>query len=258
MMSVSPTNMHKTIRSLLPFTVVLLLTIVSVWPLLVGSSILEMATESQLQLSLALLIPFALLLSVNDMLNRTVTLRSFALIAIFTSLAVALRPLGLGVAGLEPIWVAIIMAGYTLGVSAGFTVGGLSILLSALITGGVGPWLGNQMVLAALIGVGAAIAGNFGAKRLMITLYAAVSTYFFGWFMNLWFWPTFSNLQTSIAFDPTSNVLERMSAWAKFSILTSTGFDIPRALLSATLVWLVSMRLKSTIERLNAPISTEA
>lgn len=235
----------------------LILLMMCAWPLFVGENLLTTTSNSQLQVTLALLIPLAMLLTLNDALHHAVTIRSFALIAIFISLAVALRPLGLGVAGLEPIWVAIIMSGYTLGMSAGFIVGGLSLLLSALVTGGVGPWLGNQMVLAALIGAGAGLIGAFRTHRLLITVYAAISTYFFGWFMNLWFWPTFSNLQSSIAFNPSESLFERVEAWARFSLLTSTGFDIPRAILSATLVWLVADRLTSAVHRLNAPFTTE-
>lgn len=249
--------MRKAIKVTLLSAVFLVLLVISAWPLFVGETLLAGTTNSQLQFTFALLIPLAMLLTLNDALHHAVTIRSFALIAIFVSLAVALRPLGLGVAGLEPIWVAIIMAGYTLGVSAGFIVGGLSLLLSALVTGGVGPWLGNQMVLAALIGAGAGCIGFFGSHRLCITVYAGTSTYFFGWFMNLWFWPAFSNLQSSIAFDPSSSLVERFEAWARFSLLTSTGFDVPRAIVSATLVWLVANRLTSAVRRLNAPFSTE-
>lgn len=227
------------------------------WPLFAGESLFRASNVNQVQLLIALLIPIAMLLLLNDTLNHLISIRSFALIAIFISAAVALRPLGLGVAGLEPIWVAIIIAGYTLGVSAGFLVGGLSLILSALVTGGVGPWLGNQMVLAALIGAGAGLIGRINTQRLFITIYAFIATYLFGWFMNLWFWPTFSNLQTSIAFDPTSTFLERVGAWVRFSLLTSSGFDIPRAVLSATLVWLVARRLQATVTRLNAPFTTE-
>lgn len=250
--------MRKFLKVALLAATFLVLLVMSAWPLFVGETLLTGTTDSQLQVTFALLIPLAMLLTLNDTLNHSVTIRSFALIAIFISLAVALRPLGLGVAGLEPIWVAIIMAGYTLGVSAGFIVGGLSLLLSALVTGGVGPWLGNQMVLAALIGAGAGLIGVLRTHRFFIAFYAAISTYFFGWFMNLWFWPTFSNLQSSISFNPESSFIERVEAWSRFSLLTSTGFDVPRSLLTATLVWLVADRLTSAVHRLNAPFTTES
>lgn len=250
-------NMRDILRQTLLSGVLLSFVLLISWPLVAGENLLTTSSESQLQLTLAFLLPIAMLLTLNDAINRVITIRSFALIAIYISLAVALRPLGLGVAGLEPIWVAIIMAGFTLGVSSGFIVGGLSLLLSALVTGGVGPWLGNQMVLAALIGAGAGILGVIGANRILITLYAGVTTYFFGWFMNLWFWPTFSNLQVGIAFDPAAVISERVQSWAKFSLLTSTGFDVPRAIVTATLVWLVANRLKSAVSRLNAPFTTE-
>lgn len=257
MMFTARINLRDILNVALPSVIFTALLLVSAWPLLAGENLLQSTNANQIQLILAILIPLSMILLLNDVLNQLISIRSFALIAIFVSLAVALRPLGLGVAGLEPIWVAIIIAGYTLGISAGFIVGGLALMLSALVTGGVGPWLGNQMVLAALIGAGAGAIGRISMSRLMITLYAFITTYFFGWFMNLWFWPTFSNLQSAIAFDATSSVAERISAWAKFSLLTSSGFDVPRALLSATLVWLTARRMKATVTRLNAPFTTE-
>ena len=258
MMFALPTNIHNKIRIALYVLVFISLFLLITWPLFAGRNVLAVASENQIQLVIAILIPLALLLTLNDTLSHTVSVRSFALIAIFVSLAVALRPLGLGVAGLEPIWVAIIMAGYTLGMSCGFIVGGLSLLLSALVTGGVGPWLGNQMVLAAFIGAGAGFIGMVSVQRIVITLYAAGATYVYGWFMNLWFWPTFSNLQSGIGFDSQSSIIERVLAWAKFSLLTSTGFDIPRSLLSAILIWLVAPRIRSAVNRLNAPFSTKS
>ena len=257
MMFTERINLREIWNVTLPSVIFTALFLVSAWPLLAGENLIQTTNTNQIQLMLAILIPVSMVLLLNDVLNQLISIRSFALIAIFVSLAVALRPLGLGVAGLEPIWVAIILAGYTLGISAGFIVGGLALMLSALVTGGVGPWLGNQMVLAALIGAGAGVIGRVSISRLIISVYAFITTYFFGWFMNLWFWPTFSNLQSAIAFDATSSIAERVSAWAKFSLLTSSGFDVPRALLSATLVWLSARRIRSTVTRLNAPFTTE-
>ena len=245
-------NVSNLIQRYVPSAVFALLFILILWPLIAGTNLL--ATNSQqVQLLIAFLVPIAMVLTANDFLQQKLNIRSLALIAIFISLAIALRPLGLGVAGLEPIWVAIIMAGYTLGISSGFTVGALSLFLSAIATGGVGPWLGNQMVLAALIGAGAGVVRTVRESRLILTCYSFVVTYLFGWFMNLWFWPTFSNLQSAIAFNPADSIVDRTLAWARFSFFTSTGFDLPRALLTATLVWIVSPRIKSAVQRLNAP-----
>jgi len=50
-----------------------------------------------------------------------------------------LRPLGAGVAGIEPMWAVLILGGFALGPGFGFVLGSVSLFASALITGGVGP-----------------------------------------------------------------------------------------------------------------------
>ena len=67
--------------------------------------------------------------------------KSIALLGVMSAFITLLRPLGAGAAGLEPIWFALIVAARVFGASWGFLLGVTSMTSSALITGGVGPWL---------------------------------------------------------------------------------------------------------------------
>ena len=66
-----------------------------------------------------------------------------------------LRGLGAGVAGIELVFFLLILAGRVFGPAFGFVLGCTSLFASALMTGGVGPWLPFQMLVSAWIGMGA-------------------------------------------------------------------------------------------------------
>ena len=65
-----------------------------------------------------------------------------ALLAALAAMDAALRlAMVNGVAGFSPIFFLVLAAGYEFGPSYGFLVGSFSLLVSAVVTGGVGPWL---------------------------------------------------------------------------------------------------------------------
>src|SRR5512136_1859611 len=58
-----------------------------------------------------------------------------------------------GPGGFTPIFFLIILVGYVFGGRVGFLMGALTLLVSALVTGGVGPWLPAQMFTAGWVGM---------------------------------------------------------------------------------------------------------
>ena len=58
-----------------------------------------------------------------------------------------------GPGGFSPIFLLIILGGYVFGARIGFLLGALTMVASALITGGVGPWLPYQMLTAGWVGM---------------------------------------------------------------------------------------------------------
>ena len=226
------------------------------WPIFASSeSIGTWQQYSGPTLSLILL-PIALALIASDLLSQQLNTRTLALVGILTALAVAVRPLGAGVAGIEPMWAVFIIAGRALGAHIGFVLGVTAMLTSGFVTGAIGPWVPYQMLLAAMIGCGAGLLPKFrgGIEVWMLTVYAAVTGFLLGWFLNLWFWPNTIGLQPGLGFNPADSPLERLGAWINFSLITSAGFDIPRSLLTAALVAVSAPQLLKVIRRFTRQI----
>ncbi|MGC9395602.1 MAG: ECF transporter S component [Anaerolineae bacterium] len=79
-----------------------------------------------------------------------------ALLGILTAINAALRFAEVaipGPGGFSPIFFLIIVTGYVYGGRFGFLLGALTLLVSALITGGVGPWLPYQILTAGWVGL---------------------------------------------------------------------------------------------------------
>jgi len=221
------------------------------WPIFASSDSIETWQQYSGPTLSIILLPIALALIASDLLSQQLNTRTLALVGILTALAVAVRPLGAGVAGIEPMWAVFIIAGRALGAHIGFVLGVTAMLTSGFVTGAVGPWLPYQMLLAAMIGCGAGLLPKTSSKIevWMLTAYAAFTGFLLGWFLNLWFWPNTSGLQAGIGFDFSDSPLERISAWVNFSLITSAGFDIPRSLLTAALVAITASQLLKVIRR---------
>ncbi len=221
------------------------------WPLFASAESISVWQQFSGPTLSIVLLPIALALIASDLLSQQMNTRTLALVGILTALAVAVRPLGAGVAGIEPMWAVFIIAGRALGAHIGFVLGVTAMLASGMVTGAIGPWLPYQMLLAAFIGAGAGLLPNLKGKLevAMLTTYAAVTGFLLGWFLNLWFWPNTFGLQPGLGFNPLDSVNERISAWIKFSVISSAGFDLPRSVLTAALVAVSSASLLKVIRR---------
>lgn len=81
--------------------------------------------------------------------------RALAVLGVLTALVAALR-LPAGPGDTPTFFFLIIMAGYVYGGAFGFLLGALGLLVSAMITGGVGPWMPFQMFVSGWMGQGGA------------------------------------------------------------------------------------------------------
>ena len=98
--------------------------------------------------------------------------------------------------GFSPIFAPIILAGYVFGARFGFLLGTMSLLVSALVTGAIGPWLPYQMFTAGWVGLTAGWLPHPRNERWQIALLAAFGILWgllFGAIMNLYFWPFVSD-----------------------------------------------------------------
>lgn len=236
------------------------------WPFFAPSDSFAVAHSSDAPIIFAAIIPLLLILVLAQLSDGGMDAKSIALLGVLAAVIAALRPLGAGLGGIEPIWVVLILAGRALGPGFGFVLGSLSLFVSALFTGGVGPWLPFQMLAAAWVGLGAGLLPRASGKRELgiLSVYAAVSTIAFGFVLNLWFWPFSLNLPEQIAFSPGADWLTNVLAWLRFNIATSLGFDIPRAMLTVALILIAGkpilflLRRASRKAAFGAPITFES
>ncbi len=222
------------------------------WPMLAprGSQLLAHAADAPLVFGL--LVPLLLAVTLSLVSEGTMGAKAIALLGLLAATAAALRALGAGIAGLEPIWIVIVLGAYALGAGFGFVLGPVCLVASALLTGGVGPWLPFQMMGAAWVGLGAgALAGRLPGRWEIPLLagYASVAAVAYGWLLNLWFWPTATGLPEALSFLPGDGPAANLRHWFAFNLTTSLGYDLPRAVLAGTAILLVGGRVLAALRR---------
>lgn len=204
------------------------------WPLFVHVSPALIAHPTDGPILVSILVPLLLAIAVSEITSGNMDSKQIALLGILTALTAALRPLGAGAVGIEPMWFVIILGGSVFGSSFGFLLGSLSLFLSAFLTGGLGPWVPFQMFAAAWIG---ALAGLVKSQRIwLLALYTVAAAFFFGLVMDLQFWPWIAGSDSSISYTPGASVLENTQRFLAFHFASSMAWDIPRAVTNVALL----------------------
>ncbi len=207
------------------------------WPLLAhpGSGIGHDADAPWL---FAALLPLLILVLLAEISSGGVDAKAVAMLGVLAALGTALRPFGAGVTGFNPMFVVLILGGRALGPGFGFVLGATTMFSSALLTGGVGPWLPFQMLAAAWTGFFSGLLPPARGRRELVMLagYGAVSGVAFGFLMNLWFWPFQTGTSSSLSFVPGAPLAENLSRFLAYSVATSLGWDLIRGLGNAALV----------------------
>ena len=100
-----------------------------VWPMLAprGSQLLAHADDAPLLV--ALLVPLLLAVTLSLVAEGAMGAKAVALLGVLAATAAALRAIGAGIAGLEPIWIVIVLGGYALGAGFGFVLGAICLTL---------------------------------------------------------------------------------------------------------------------------------
>lgn len=222
------------------------------WPLLVDAdSSLAHLNDAPLLFAVLLLLVLAVVLA--EIADGGIDAKAVALLGVLTAVGAALRPLGTGIAGLEPVFFLLVLSGRALGPGFGFVLGATTLTASALITGGVGPWLPFQMLAAAWVAAGAGLLPwprLRGWRELaLLAAYGAVAGLLYGLALNLSFWPFTLGGETALSFVAGDPLLDNLRRFITFSLVTSMGFDVPRAVLTATLVALTGRPLLRALRR---------
>ena len=176
-----------------------------------------------------------------------------ALLGVLAALNAMVRLMGAGVAGIETAFALIVLAGYVFGSRFGFSLGVLSILASAIIGGGIGPWLPFQLIGAALVGAGAGLLPKrkqLPAKLFLLSFYSVLASYFYGIFLTAWTWPLFVGPGTSISYLEGAPIWENISRFVQFEIISGgLLWDTGRAITTVTLIVLIGKVILQTLER---------
>jgi energy-coupling factor transport system substrate-specific component len=206
----------------------------------------------QTQLFFWIAVAFSCLVVVLQVSSQQLDAKSIALLGVLAAIIAALRPLGAGAVGIEPMWFILILSARVFGPSFGFLLGMISMFVSALLTGGIGPWLGYQVFAAAWIGLMAgflpkATRGN--REIVMLIVYAIFAAQAFGILMDLQFWPWALGSSTQLSYVPNGELAENLSRFITFHFATAMAWDIPRAVFTSALIIFSGKPVLSALRR---------
>jgi len=220
------------------------------WPLIVSPES-GLAHGTDAPLVFALVLPMLLAVVLAEISEGGLDVKAVAMLGVLAAVGAALRPLGAGTAGLETVFFLLILGGRVFGAGFGFVLGATTLFASALVTGGVGPWLPFQMLAAAWVGWGAGLlpALRGRAEIAMLAAYGALAGLAYGLLLNLSFWPFTTGMSGELSFVAGAPVLENLHRFIVFTLATSLGWDIGRAITTAVLVALTGRAVLGALRR---------
>jgi energy-coupling factor transport system substrate-specific component len=245
-------------NNFLLFPLTILGLIAFAWPLFLPESNFFILRSENAKWLATLILPLAILVFVLEINFGSLDSKSVALLGVFAALISALRLLGAGAIGIEPIWFLLILIGRVFGPSFGFTLGITSIFVSGLITGGVGPWLAFQMMAAGWVGMMAGlIPRKLSGKKEILTLciYAVIASMFFGILMDLQLWPWLVGADSQLAYVPSDSISANLHRFLIFHFATSLAWDIPRAIFTLVLIITTGKPILTTLKRAESKLA---
>jgi energy-coupling factor transport system substrate-specific component len=231
------------------------------WPLFLNTDSLGLASLNQatwLAALFGLLCIVVIALQINAKLLDS---KIVAIVAVLVALISALRLLGAGAVGIEPMWFLIILAGRALGAQIGFVTALLAILVSSLITGGIGPWLPFQALAAGWIAAGVAMIPrnlSFRLERFFLMGYGIFAALFFGALMDLQLWPWLLGSDTQLSYLPGASLGENFGRFLTFHFATALSWDIPRAIITASLIFIAAKPVLGALGRAKSRLQSVA
>ncbi|HLL35710.1 MAG TPA: ECF transporter S component [Streptomyces sp.] len=180
--------------------------------------------------------------------------KAVAMLGVLAAAGAALRPIGAGTAGIEPMFFLMVLSGRVLGPGFGFALGSLSMFASALLTGGVGPWMPFQMLSMGWFAMGAGLLPGPHRLRgrgelLLLAGYGFAAAFAYGLVMNAQGWPFLPRDGSSIAPDPAAGTAANLARFVAYCLATSLGWDLGRALVTVVLTFTVGPAVLKALRR---------
>jgi energy-coupling factor transport system substrate-specific component len=218
------------------------------WPFFIAPAAVQQTALAQTLF--AALMPLLLALLAVEFSSGALNSRRLAVLGVLIALNAVVRMLGAGTAGIETVFFVIIIAAYVFGSGFGFLLGTGSLLVSALLTGGVGPWLPFQMMAAGLVGIGAGALPKLRSPRVTLIAYAILASFIYGGLMTLWNWPFLAGTDTAVSYIPGAGPLTNLQQFVKYELFTGgLLWDTGRALTTSVLIALTAPALITTLNR---------
>lgn len=221
------------------------------WPLLVGpGATLDRTTAAPVLLGAVVagvLVVVAIALG-----DGGLDVKAVAVLGLLSAVGAVVRPLSAGTAGVELVFVLIVLGGRALGPGFGFALGSTTLLTSALLTGGVGPWLPFQMLAASWVGLGAGLLPRRARGRrevVVVAAYGAIAGLAFGVLMDLAFWPFQLGGGAGLSYEAGAPLPANLHRFGVYLLATSLGWDVGRAVTTAVGVAVVGRPVLAALRR---------
>jgi energy-coupling factor transport system substrate-specific component len=183
--------------------------------------------------------------------------RLLAVLAALVAIDATLRlVIVIGLLGFSPIFFLVIAGGFVMGPSFGFASGAMTLLLSAVLTAGLGPWLPYQMLAAGWVGMGAGYLGRITHRStspgaiVSLCLYAGAAGFAYGLLLDLWEWPLLLAAGSSPwSWVPGANLASLVHRFGGFYLTTSLIYDSFRAAGNILLIAVLGPAVIRALER---------
>ena len=231
------------------------------WPLFINIESLGLANLNQATWLAALFGILSVAMITFQINAKLLDSKIVAIVAVLVALISALRLLGAGAVGIEPMWFLIILAARALGPQIGFLIALLAILVSSLITGGIGPWLPFQALAAGWIAAGVSVIPkglSFQLERVLLMAYGVFAALLFGALMDLQLWPWLLGSDTQLSYLPGASVMENFGRFLTFHFATALSWDLPRAIVTASLIFISAKSVLGALRRAKSRLDSVA
>ena len=147
----------------------------------------------------------------------------------------------------------VVLAGAAFGPRFGLLLGMCAMAVSAIVTGGIGPWLPFQMLALGWMGGGAGLLGRVTARldpRLEILALAAYGWmwgFLYGAILNLWFWPF--ERGGALDWHPGLGLGATLHRYWQFYVATSLPWDAAAAITNAVIILVTGLVLMRSLRR---------
>mgnify|MGYP000438023406 CR=1 FL=1 len=230
------------------------------WPLVIQVRNSEQSNFAQAVFMT--LMPVLVVMLLVELSHGGLGTRQLAVLGVLITLNSAVRMLGAGTAGIETIFFLILIGAYVFGTNFGFLLGAGSILVSALLTGGVGPWLPFQMMAAGLLGL---VAGalpkpkSLWLKLTVLSIFGVLGAYLYGALMTLWNWPFLAGMGGSLGYEPGAGIGANLMRFLQYEVVTGgLLWDTGRAVTTVVLTLLTAPTLLPALKRAAGRAGVEA